>query len=99
MSRGAYESVIGDKVDVPFSILSDLVDLGIFVNRAGDARHSNEFFTGVTVVDLASLGIADKERNMLLVPFLNLYYEYMINLVKRPDVGDDPQRRFIDSML
>ena len=95
----AYESVIGDKVDAPYSILSDLVDLEIFVDRAVDAQHFNEFFTGVTVVDLASLGIGDRERNMLLVLFLNLYYEYMINLEKRPYVGQDPQLRFIDSML
>ena len=95
----AYESVIGDKVDAPYSILSDLVDLEIFVDRAADAHHFNEFFTGVTVVDLASLGIGDRERNMLLVLFLNLYYEYMINVVKRPYVGQDPQLRFINSML
>ena len=30
---------------------------------------------------------------------LNLYYEYMINLVRQPYLGNDPQRRFIDSML
>ena len=95
----AYESLIRDKVDAPYSILSDLVDLEIFVERAGDAQHFNEFFTGVTIIDLASLGIGDRERNMLLVLLLNLYYEYMINLVKRPYVGRDPQLRFIDSML
>ena len=94
-----YESLIGDKVDAPYSILSDLVDLEIFVERAAEAQHFNEFFTGVTIVDLASLGIGDKERNMLLVLFLNLYYEYMINLDKRPYVGREPQLRFIDSML
>ena len=95
----AYENLIGDKVDAPYSILSDLVDLEIFVERAADAQHFNEFFTGVTIIDLASLGIGDKERNMLLVLLLNLYYEYMINLEKRPYVGQDPQLRFIDSML
>ena len=67
---GAYGSVVGDKIDAPYSILSDLVDLEIFVDRAGDAQHFSEFFAGVTVVDLASLGIGDKERNMLLVLFL-----------------------------
>ena len=36
---------------------------------------------------------------MLVVLFLNLYYEYMLNLVKRPYRGSDPQLRFIDSML
>ena len=36
---------------------------------------------------------------MLLVLFLNLYYEYVINLEKRPYSGTDPQLRFIDSIL
>ena len=29
---------------------------------------------------------------MLLVLFLNLYYEYMVNLVRQPYLGNDPQR-------
>ena len=95
----AYKSIIGDKVDSPYSILSDLVDLEIFVDRNTEAQHFNEFFNGITVIDLASLGIGDKERNMLLVLFLNLYYEYMINLEKHPYIGQDPQLRFVDSML
>ena len=94
-----YADLVGDRVDAPYSILSDLDDLEVFVDRAADARPFDEFFSGVTVIDLAALGIGDKERNMLLVLFLNLYYEYMINLEKRPYVGKDPQLRFIDSML
>ena len=96
---GEYARLIGDRVDAPFSILSDLDDLEVFVDRAADAQPFAEFFAGVTVIDLAALGIGDKERNMLLVLFLNLYYEYMINLVKQPYLGTDPQLRFIDSML
>ena len=94
-----YSDVVGDKVDAPYSILSDLVDLEVFVERSTEAERFDEFFAGVTVVDLAALGIGEKERNMLLVLFLNLYYEYMINLVKQPYLGRDPQLRFIDSML
>ena len=94
-----YASVVGDRVDAPYSILSDLVDLEVFVERSSEAERFDEFFAGVTVVDLAALGIGEKERNMLLVLFLNLYYEYMINLVKQPYLGRDPQLRFIDSML
>ena len=94
-----YADVVGDKVDAPYSILSDLVDLEIFVERSTEAEGFDEFFAGVTVIDLAALGIGEKERNMLLVLFLNLYYEYMINLVKQPYLGRDPQLRFIDSML
>ncbi len=94
-----YAKVVGDRVDAPYSILSDLVDMEVFVERSSDAERFDEFFAGVTVVDLAALGIGAKERNMLLVLFLNLYYEYMINLVKQPYLGRDPQLRFIDSML
>ncbi len=94
-----YSGIVGDKVDAPYSILSDLVDLEVFVDRAADAQRFEDFFQGVTVVDLAALGIGDKERNMLVVLFLNLYYEYMLNRVKQPYLGSDPQLRFIDSML
>ena len=94
-----YADIVGKQVDSPYSILSDLVDLEVFVDRASRAERFDEFFTGVTVIDLATLGIGEKERNMLLVLFLNLYYEYMINLVKQPYLGKDPQLRFIDSML
>ena len=94
-----YADVVGDRLDAPYSILDDLVDLEVFVERSSEAERFDEFFAGVTVVDLAALGIGEKERNMLLVLFLNLYYEYMINLVKQPYLGRDPQLRFIDSML
>ena len=94
-----YSDIVGDKVDAPYSILSDLVDLEVFVNHAEEAGRFDEFFTGVTVIDLADLGVGDNERNMLVVLFLNLYYEYMLNLDKQPYVGSDPQLRFIDSML
>ena len=94
-----YSEIVGDKVDAPYSILSDLVDLEVFVDRAADAKRFDEFFSGVTVIDLAIFGIGDKERNMLVVLFLNLYYEYMLNLVKQPYRGSDPQLRFIDSIL
>ncbi len=94
-----YDDIVGDKVDAPHSILSDLVDLEVFVDRSTETERFDEFFAGVTVVDLAAFGIGEKERNMLLVLFLNLYYEYMINLVKQPYLGRDPQLRFIDSML
>ncbi|MET2833050.1 hypothetical protein [Mesorhizobium shangrilense] len=94
-----YEAIVGDKIDAPYSILSDLADLEIFVPNAADAITFREFFNGVVVIDLAALGIGEKERNMLLVMFLNLFYEYMQGLEKRPYIGETPQLRFIDSML
>ena len=94
-----YGEIVGDRVDSPYSILSDLVDLEVFVDDAAAAEPFDRFFSGVTVVDLAELGVGEKERNMLVVLFLNFYYEYMINLEKRPYLGTDPQCRFIDSLL
>jgi hypothetical protein len=94
-----YEEIVGDKVDAPYSILSDLADLEIFVPDAADAIPFRDFFNGIVVIDLAALGIGEKERNMLLVIFLNLFYEYMQGLDKKPYVGDSPQLRYIDSML
>ena len=94
-----YAGIVGDRIDAPYSILSDLVDLEVFVRSDVDAERFEEFFTGVTVIDLAPLGVGDKERNMVLVLLLNLYYEYVTNLDKRPYVGTNPQLRFIDSML
>lgn len=95
----AYEDIVGDKIDAPYSILSDLVDLEIFVKDASKAVPFGEFFNGVVVVDLAAFGIGEKEKNMLLVLMLNLYYEYMIGLKKHPYYGNEPQLRIIESML
>ena len=89
-----YGEIVGDRIDSPYSILSDLVDLEVFVDNGSEAEPFEEFFDGVTVVDLAELGVGEKERNMLVVLFLNFYYEYMINLEKRPYVGKEPQCRF-----
>ncbi len=94
-----YSNVVGNKIDAPFSILSDLVDLRVFVDRAADAQPFDEFFNCVTIIDLAALGIGDKERNMIVVLFLNMYFEYMLNLAKQPYQGSNPQLRYIDSML
>jgi hypothetical protein len=95
----AYETVVGERIDAPYSILSYLADLEVFVPDARDAVSFRQFFDGVLVIDLASLGIGEKERNMLVVLFLNFFYEYMKSLEKRPYIGDAPQLRFIDSML
>ncbi len=94
-----YEVLVGDKIDAPYSILSDLVDLEIFVPDAADAIPFHDFFDGIVVVDLAALGVGEKERNILLVLFLNFFYKYMHGLKKNPYVGESPQLRFIDSMI
>ena len=94
-----YEVLIGEKIDAPYSILSDLRDLEIFTPYGKQAIPFREFLKGVVVVDLSTLGVGDKERNMLVVLFLNFFHEYIQGLDKKPFVGTDPQLRFVDSML
>ena len=94
-----YKSIVGEKIDAPYSILSDLVDFKIFVSDAKDAMPFQAFFDGTIIIDLASLTVGEKERNTLLVLFLNFFHEYMHSLEKKPYVGESPKLRFIDSMI
>ena len=94
-----YKSIVGEKIDAPYSILSDLVDFNIFVSDAKDAMPFQEFFDGTLVIDLASLTVGEKERNALLVLFMNFFHEYMHSLEKKPYIGESPKLRFIDSMI
>ena len=95
---GRYREVVGDHIDSPYSILSDLVELEVFLDDASEAEPFDRFFDRVTVVAVAELGIGEEERDMLVVLFLNFHCEYIINLEKRPYMGTVPQCRFIDSM-
>jgi DNA phosphorothioation-dependent restriction protein DptH len=72
----AYETVVGERIDAPYSILSYLADLEVFVPDARDAVSFRQFFDGVLVIDLASLGIGEKERNMLVVLFLRVHEKF-----------------------
>jgi DNA phosphorothioation-dependent restriction protein DptH len=96
---GAYADECGDKIDSPFSIMSDLVDGGYFVSDASKAIPFSEFLDGVVVIDLGAVGQDDRTKNMLVVIFLNLFYEHMLTIKKQPFIGNDPQLRFVDAML
>jgi hypothetical protein len=89
----------GLKPDSPYSIMEDLVDDEYFVNDASKAVPFSEFLKGIVVIDLASVGQDDKTKNMLVVIFLNMFYEHMLKVNKKPFIGNDPQLRFVDSML
>jgi len=58
-----------------------------------------KFMNGVVVIDLASLGGDDRSKNMLVAVMLNMFYEHMLHIPKRPFEGVDPQLRAIDSFL
>jgi DNA phosphorothioation-dependent restriction protein DptH len=95
----AYAEVAGDKVDSPYAIMSDLVDGGYFTSDPTKIVPFSSFLDGVVVVDLGAVGQDDRTKNMLVAIFLNLFYEHMLRIPKKPFVGKDPQLRHVDAML
>jgi hypothetical protein len=89
----------GAPPDTPYTIMDDLVDGEYFVADSADVMPFSEFLDGVVVLDLAEVGQDDNTKNMLVVIFLNLFYEHMLRIEKKPFLGDDPKLRFVDTML
>jgi DNA phosphorothioation-dependent restriction protein DptH len=87
------------RADSIFAILDDLVDMEVFAADPGDGDSFDLLLDGVAVVALGDLGQDDRSKNMLVAVFLNLFYEHMLRLPKRPYAGVDPQLRVIDSFL
>lgn len=95
----SYSEIVGDKVDAPFSIMSDFVDGEYFTSNRSEIITFAEFLDGVVVLDLSAVGQDDRTKNMLVVIFLNLFYDHMLKIEKKPFWGTDPQLRFIDTWL
>lgn len=95
----AYSESAGGKIDSPYSIMSDLVDGGYFVKDGDAVKPFSEFLDGIVVLDLAEVGQDDRTKNMLVVIFLNLFYEHMLRIEKRDFLGSDPRLRFVDTMI
>lgn len=94
-----YKSLLGNKSDSPLSIIDDLVDMEMFAREPVDSTKFANFLDGVVVVALDALGQDDRTKNMLVAIMLNLFYEHMLRIPKRPYIGTDPQLRVIDSFL
>ncbi len=94
-----YRALLGNKLDSPLSIIDDLVDMEMFTPDPRKARGFEHFLSGVVVVALDTLGQDDRTKNMLVAIMLNMFYEHMLRLPKRPYIGTDPQLRTIDSFL
>jgi len=94
-----YQAFLGNKSDAPLSIIDDLVDMEIFSREpiAGDGF--DKFLDGVVIISLDALGQDDKSKNMLVAIMLNMFYEHMLRIPKRPYVGTSPQLRVVDSFL
>jgi hypothetical protein len=97
--NSCYSAIVGDKADSPSAILEDLVDREMFSPEPNIALDFEKFMNGVVVIDLASLGGDDRSKNMLVAVMLNMFYEHMLHIPKRPFEGVDPQLRAIDSFL
>jgi hypothetical protein len=94
-----YGSILDGKVDSIFGILDDLVDMELFAREPGDSEAFSKFLNGVVVIQLSELGRDDRTKNMLVAIMLNMFYEHMLTIPKRPFRGTDPQLRVIDSFL
>jgi DNA phosphorothioation-dependent restriction protein DptH len=94
-----YRRDRGGSVDSPYAIMSDLVDGGYFVADSAKVVPFSEFLDGVVVLDLARVGSNDQAKNMLVVVFLNLFYDHMLRIQKQPVIGREPSLRFVDTML
>ena len=94
----AYRELIGD-ADAPAGIMGDMVDMELFAKDAAGMMSFKEFLQGVVVLDLGELGADDRTKSMLVAVFLNLYYEYMLKVEKKPFIGTSPQLRAVDSFL
>jgi DNA phosphorothioation-dependent restriction protein DptH len=92
-----YEAIV-DRPDSVSGIISDMVDYEIFEDDPAKIVSFDEFFEGVVAIDLKELS-DEKLKKMVVVIFLNLYFDYMLRVKKRPFLGKDPQTRFIDSYL
>jgi DNA phosphorothioation-dependent restriction protein DptH len=95
----AYSGLCGGQVDSPFSIISDIVDGEYFVRDPRKVVSFADFLDGIVVVDLAAVGQDDRTKNMLVVVFLNMFYEHMLTIEKKPFLGQNPRLRFVDTML
>lgn len=94
-----YKKILAGKSDVPMAIIDDLVDMEVFAKSTDKTKSFDEFFDGVVVISLSSMGQDDRSKNMLVAVLLNMFYENMLKVPKRAFKGNDPQLRAIDSYL
>jgi hypothetical protein len=94
----AYQQITNGRPDSVSSIIEEMVDREIFSVDASNTS-TREFLSGVVVISLDALGQDDRAKNMLVAILLNLFYENMLRITKRPFYGTDPQKRVIDSFL
>ncbi|MDQ0870167.1 hypothetical protein QFZ70_002640 [Arthrobacter sp. V1I9] len=90
----------GQKPDAVTSILKPFILGEIFSDDPKEMMSFEEMMEDkVVIVALNDFGTDDNGKNALVVMFLNLYYDYMLNATKWPFVGNSPQLRRLNSFL
>jgi hypothetical protein len=97
--RDAYGEQLKGKYDSPYSIIDYLVEAEIFDPEPAQGSNFGTFLDGIVVLALGDLGQDDQTKNMLVAVMLNMFYEHMLTIPKRPYAGADPQLRVVDSFL
>lgn len=88
------------KPDAVTSILKPFILGEIFSDDTSEMMSFEEIMADkVVIVALNDFGTDDNGKNALVVLFLNLYYDYMLNATKWPFVGSSPQLRRLNSFL
>lgn len=96
--HAAYQVATNGKADSVSSIIEEMVDRELF-SADPAVTSTKDFLEGVVVISLDALGQADNAKNLLVAIMLNLFYDNMLRIEKRPFYGTNPQRRVIDSFL
>jgi DNA phosphorothioation-dependent restriction protein DptH len=94
-----YLAALRGGADSLSSILGDIVDLELFAEDRSAFLRADKFFEGVVVISLNELGQDDRTKNMLVATMLNVFYERMLKIPKRPFLGKNRDMRVVDSML
>ncbi len=94
-----YQDALKGGSDSITGILGDMVDMELFATNPGLIAKSGDFLKGVVVIALNELGQDDRTKNMLVAILLNVFYEHMLTIPKRPFLGKGRNMRVVDSML
>ena len=94
-----YQSALKGGSDSVTGILGDMVDMELFAPDPASITKAGDFLKGVVVIALNELGQDDRTKNMLVAILLNVFYEHMLKIPKRPFLGRDRNMRVVDSML
>lgn len=94
-----YSAALKGGADSLSSILGDLVDMELFSSDPSAIASTADFLKGVVVISLNELGQDDMTKNMLVAIMLNVFYEHMLRIPKRPFLGANGDMRVVDSML